>query len=192
MPAPVTQDARVNAKRTANALDRLEQVEKTLTNVVSAVNGTVGNINQQLTSQGEVLQAVVTMLGRDAVEKTIKDAREAAATASMEAEKRALEELRLRGDVVTMEFVTDKAIIVGREYMPDGTVRHPGRAQVAFQRVDPQFQPKLLGQVVGFLMELPNGGKFEIVEVLQVVEKDEEVAPPAGELASAPTAESAT
>lgn len=178
MPAPQTQDPRVLSKRTSNALDRLDQVEKTLPSLISAINNSLGQMNGQLNSQGEVLEAVVELLGQDTVSGKIKENRERRATETMEAEKKALEELKSRGDLVAVEKVTEKGLIVGREYNPDGTVRHPGRAQVAFQRVDDQFKAGLKDQAVGFVLSLPNGGKFEIVEIYEVVEKKEE-APPA-------------
>ncbi len=196
MAAPQTQDTRVLAKRTGDALDRLNQLEKTLPNIISAVNNAFGRMDGQLNSQGEVLEAVVDLLGQDSVTLKIKEKRELKATAAMEQEKAALEELVKNGDVVKVEAITEKALIVGREYNPDGTVRHPGRAQVGFQRVDVQFQPSLSGQKAGFMFDLPNGGKFEVVEVYEVVEKPEpkaeetkapEAPPPAPE-AAAPTA----
>jgi len=179
MAAPQTQDTRVLAKRTGDALDRLAQVEKTLPNIISAVNNAFGRMDGQLNSQGEVLEAVVALLGMDTVQAKIKETREAKATAAMEQEKAALEELVKNGDVALVEKIGDKALIVGREYNPDGTVRHPGRAQVAFQRVDVQFQPTLRDQKAGFTFDLPNGGKFEVVEVYEVVEKPEAAQPAA-------------
>ena len=191
MPVPATQDQRVLAKRTSNALDRLDQVEKTIPNLISAINNSLGGLNNQLNSQGEVLEAVVELLGVETVQSTIKASRERKATEAMEAEKKALEELKSRGDVAPAEKISEKALIVGREYNKDGTVRHPGRAQVAFQRVDDQFRQGLLGQAAGFVLELPNGGKFEVLEIYEVVEKKEEPAPPPPEAVAAPEADAA-
>lgn len=193
MPMPATKDPALLAKRTSNALDRLDQVEKTLPNLISAINNSLGGLSQQLNSQGKVLEAVMQLLGRETVETTMKEIEDRRVTETMEAEKKALEELLAAGNLAKVEKVTEKSIIVGREYQPDGSLRHPGRAQVAFPRVDPQFQPKLKDQAAGFVMELPNGGKFEVVEVFEVVQKpDEEAAaeaPPPAPEASAPAPE---
>lgn len=177
MPMPATKDPALLARRTSNALDRLDQVEKTLPNLISAINNSLGGMSQQLNSQGKVLEAVMQLLGRESVESTMKEIEERRATETMEAEKKALEELTAAGNLVKVEKVSEKSIIVGREYQPDGSLRHPGRAQVAFPRVDPQFQPKLKDQGVGFVMDLPNGGKFEVAEIYEVVQKAEEAAP---------------
>lgn len=190
MPMPATKDPALLAKRTSNALDRLDQVEKTLPNLISAINNSLGGLSQQLNSQGKVLEAVMQLLGRETVETTMKEIEDRRVTETMEAEKKALEELLAAGNLAKVEKVTEKSIIVGREYQPDGSLRHPGRAQVAFPRVDPQFQPKLKDQAAGFVMELPNGGKFEVVEVFEVVQKpDEEALPPPAPEASAPAPE---
>jgi hypothetical protein len=193
MPMPVTKDPALLARRTSNALDRLDQVEKTIPQLVSAINNSLGGLHQQVNSQGEVVEALVQLLGKETVESTIRDTRERRATEAMEAEKKALEELKGRGDLAAVEKVTEKSVIVGREYNPDGTVRHPGRAQVAFQRVDESFKTGLLNQPVGFILELPNKGKFEVVEIYEVVEKPapapEAPAEAAAETPPAPTAE---
>lgn len=174
---PQTQDTRLIAKRTTNALDRLDAVEKVLPELVTGINNSLGSMNQQLNAQGEVLDALVGLLGRDTVETAIKTNRETKATEMMEAEKKAYEELKVAGALSVVEKVTEKSIVVGREYNPDGTVRHPGRAQVAFQRVDAAFKDALLGQPAGFILELPNGGKFEVVEVAEVVQPPDPQAP---------------
>lgn len=176
MTVPSTQDQRVLAKRTSNALERLDQVEKTIPQLISAINNSLGGLNQTVNAQGEVLEAVVSLLGKDVIEANIADRRLVRATEAMESEKAALEQLKEKGDLAVTEKVTEKSIIVGREFLADGTLRHPGRAQVAYMRVDPEFQGKLLDQAVGYVIELPKGGKFEIVELYEVVEKPD--APP--------------
>lgn len=183
MPAPQTQDPRVLAKRTSNALDRLDAVEKTIPDLISAINNSLGGLNQQLNAQGEVLEAVVSLLGQETVQNTIKETRERKATELMEQEKKAMEELKASGAIAASETVTEKSIIVGREFNPDGSVRHPGRAQVPFARVDQNFKEALLGKSVGFVMDLPTGGKFEVVELYEVVPK------PAPEAPATPAAE---
>lgn len=175
---PNSQDTKVIAKRTTNALDRLDQIEKVLPELISGINNSFGGISQQVNAQGEVLEAVVGLLGKETIEAALKENRERKATEVMESEKKALEELKTAGAIAVTEKVTEKSIIVGREYNPDGTLRHPGRAQVPYSRVDANFKEKLLGQVAGFVLELPNKGKFEILEVCEVVQKPDAPAEP--------------
>lgn len=180
MPTPVTQDQRVLAKRTSNALDRLDAIEKTIAQLIPAINNSLGNLNQGISSQGEVLEAAVALLGRESVENSIKEARERRATETSEAQKKALEELVSRGELVAGTKVTEESVVVGREFNPDGSVRHPGRVQLAFQQVDAGFQAQFLGQAPGFTLDLPNGGKFEVQEVFELPPKaPEQAATPA-------------
>jgi len=155
-------------KKTSNALERLDQLEKTIPQIVAAVNQSVGQIQGQLSSAVEVLDAVVQTLGSDTIEKLILDSRKKKAEEQSDKEKQALAELVTQGAIVPANVVTEKSIIVGVETDKDGVVRVPGRAQVAFQRVDPQFQQGLLGQAVGFKLTLPNGGTFEVTELYEV------------------------
>lgn len=175
---PNSQDTKVIAKRTTNALDRLDQIEKVLPELISGINNSFGQLSQQINAQGELLEAIVGLLGKETVESSLKENRERKATELMESEKKALEELKAAGAIAVVEKVTEKSIIVGREYNSDGSLRHPGRAQVAYARVDANFKDKLLGQAAGFVMELPNSGKFEILEVCEVIQKPDAPALP--------------
>jgi hypothetical protein len=165
------------AKKTSNALERLDQVEKTVGNIVGAVNNSLGQVSQQLSGITEVLDAVVQTLGAETIQKLMTESRQAKAEAQAQAEEAALKELLAKGDIKATEKISEKSIVVGRETAKDGTVRIPGRAQVAFARIDPNFQSAFLGQGPGFSLDLPNGGKFEVLEVFEVVEKAD--SPPA-------------
>lgn len=174
MPAPQTNDTRVLSKRTNNALDRLDAVEQALPQILGSLNQTLGQFSQQLNAQGEVVEALVQALGRETVEGIIKDTRERKGQELMEQEKAALEELVSSGAVAKVDKVSEKTIIVGREINPDGTVRSPGRAQVPYARVTTELKEKFLGQTSPFAVDLPNGGKFEVQELFEVVMKPEE------------------
>lgn len=171
-------DARVNGQRTANALDRLAALEddfynKVIPAIVERVNGSLGMTSQQLNAQGEVLEAVVSLLGEATVEARIKETREKLATATAEAEKAKFEEAKANGKLVTAESIGEKTIIVGREEDANGVERVPGRFQIPFDRVNPTIKEKLLGQKAGFKLSLDGGGVFEVLELA------EEVAQPA-------------
>ena len=168
-------DQRQLARKTSNALERLDQVEKTVGNIVGAVNNSLGQVSQQLGGITEVLDAVVQTLGAETIQKIMTENRQAKAEAAAQAEEAALKELLSKGDIKVAEAISEKSIVVGRETNPDGTVRAPGRAQVAFARIDPNFQGPFLGKAVGFVLDLPNGGKFEVLEIYEVVEKPETV-----------------
>jgi len=187
-------DQRQLAKKTSNALERLDQVEKTVMNIVSAVNNSISQLGNQIGGVTEVLDAVVQTLGVETIQKIMSENRVAKAEAQAESEKAALAELLAKGDIKAVDKVSEKSIVVGRETDKDGTVRLPGRAQVAFARIDPNFQPQLLGQGPGFSLDLPNGGKFEVLEAYEVVEKAADATPAAEALpvSAATTTDQAT
>jgi len=180
-------DQRMLAKKTSVISERLDQLEQMLQSIVSSVNNGINQLGNQVGGVTEVLDAVVQTLGVETIQKIMGENRVAKAEAQSAAEKAALNELLTKGDVKAVEKITEKSVVVGRETDKDGAVRMPGRAQVAFQRIDPNFQASFLGQGPGFLLDLPNGGKFEVQEVYEVVEKKDEPAPEA-----LPVAETAT
>jgi hypothetical protein len=161
----------VLSKRLSEVAERQDQTEKTLVQLIPAINNGFSQASQQIAAQGEVLEALIALAGKEAVEKVMRANRELRAAENAETEKKALEELVARGEVVAVEKITDKSVIVGREFNPDGSVHHPGRFQLAYQKIDKQFQEQLLGQAAGFTITLPNGGKFEVQEVYQLSDK---------------------
>jgi hypothetical protein len=172
-------DQRQLARKTSNALERLDQVEKTIGNVVGAVNNSLGQVSNQLSQITEVLDAVVQTLGADTIQQLMIASRTAKAEAQSQAEEAALKELVEKGDVAAAEKITDKSIVVGKEFDKEGTLRPPGRAQVAYSRIDPSFQESFLGQGAGFVLDLPTGGKFEVTGVFEVVQKTDTATDPA-------------
>ena len=173
-----TNDVRVIDQRVLELYARVDAYEgvlgrfgKSIDQLVSGINNALGDLNQRLVSQSEVLDALVEAIGKDKVEELIKAGRVRRMHEVMESEKKALEDLRASGELVEVPLVTEKSVIVGREYEPDGQVRAPGRVQVAYARVDAQFQSSLINQPPGTSFVLPNGGKFEVLEIYEVVEK---------------------
>jgi hypothetical protein len=180
-------DQRVVINKAMNALEKLDVLSKTvdalsnevsqmkevLQNIIPAINKSFGNTNQQVSELIEVVDAVVTTLGREVIEQAMVSARKAKAETEAASQKLELDTAVASGKLVSVDKVTDKSVIVGKETNPDGNVRHPGRVQVQYARVEAEFQGKILGQPVGFVLELPTGGKFEIVEIYEETVKVE-------------------
>jgi hypothetical protein len=166
-------------KNLENTIERVTQLEKVIESIIPAINKTFSNTNQQISEAVEVLDAVVKTLGPATIEVAMVEERKAKATQEMERQKNELSVALAEGSLVSVDKVTEKSLIVGKETNPDGNIRHPGRVQVVYSRVEADFQAKLLGQAVGYVLELPTGGKFEVVEVFEEVTKS--VAPPASQ-----------
>lgn len=196
MSTPYTTDTRIIAKRSANALDRIGELETGLTllsqdiqRVLPAIDQAIQAVQQQLSGAIEVLDAVVSTLGTETIEKCMIENRRSKATSLMEADKARLEAELAAGSKVPVATITDKSTVVGVETEPDGSVRHPGRAQLVFSRIAPDFQNKLLGQPVDFVLELPTGGKFTVTGIFEDVEKAPELPAVPETPAEAPAAE---
>ena len=178
-------DQRVIINRAANALEKLDSVvkavdavtaevadiRKALQGIIPAINQTFTQTNQQLSEAVEVLDAVVKTLGPSVIEAAMVEERQARATAQAEELKARLAEAVSNGTLISVDKVTEGSTIVGKETNVDGSTRHPGRAQVAYQKIKPEFQAKMLGQSAGYTVELEGEGKFEILEIYEQVEK---------------------
>jgi len=56
---------------------------------------------------------------------------------------------------------------VGTETTPDGNAVGSGRIQFEFNRVGEPIQKGLVGQAVGYVLDLSNGNKFEVKEIYE-------------------------
>lgn len=149
-------------------VERVADVESAFPRLVEAIND---NIDRKLQPVIPLLNALTDLVGREAVASKMKEQREAQATQDMEMRKAQLEVLVKEGRLVKSDTVSDKSVIVARETGADGTVVHPGRFQMMFSEIAPQFQEKLLGKAVaGLKLDLPeNQGTFEVLESYEFV-----------------------
>jgi hypothetical protein len=158
-------------KQVKSALERIDQLEQDIPQIVMGVNQAIVSQRTGLGELAAVVEAVTEILGASTVDAKIKEINERKVNAKLDAAKKALEEGLANGEIVKADAVSDKSLIVGKEYDKDGNVLAPGRAQITFDGIMPEFQDKLLGQGAGFQVETKNGGKFEVVEVYDVVAK---------------------
>jgi len=182
-------DQRLLQKKTANALDRLDELEKALPQIVSGVNNSLQNLQRQQETVTEILDAVIEALGQETIHGIMANNRTKRAEQQAENEKKGIEEALTSGRLVVATAITEKTIIVGKETAADGGVRVPGRVQIPFVRVGEQFQAQLKDKGVGTKLDLPNGGgTFEVVEIYDVVPPPAEGAAPVAAAPEAPAA----
>lgn len=174
--------------KTPNAMDRLNAIEQKVEateaefpRLVSNINGAFTQINQNLDGLTEIVNAVVAILGEDAVSKALATHREQKELAKVEATKAAISQLRENGQLVEALVVSEKSMIVGVEKSKDGEVMAPGYVQLQFPQFKPEFQAKLLGQSVGFVLETAEGRSFTVNEIYDFVQAEVEETPDATE-----------
>ncbi len=166
-------------KQVRSALERIDGLEQELPRIVLAINEALEGAGQRVGQLANIVEAVVELFGADTVDAKIKEIADRKITANLERAKQALADGLEKGDLLKADAIGEKALVVGRELDKDGNVVFPGRVQLTFAGIKPEFQEKLKGQGVGTIIETPAGGKFEVLEVYDVVEK----APPAAEAA---------
>lgn len=169
-------------QRVKTALERIESLEINMGSIIQATNQVLNQVNARLSTIEETLAALVIEIGPDQVQARVDALRTEAAEARMKAAKDALDKATAAGDVVKSEAITEKSLIVGVEKDKDGKVIVPGRVQLTYTGVKPEFQTQLLGKGIGTIVKTTPGGTFEVTEVYDIVEKAPEAeATPASE-----------
>jgi hypothetical protein len=161
-------------KQVRSALERIDALEQELPRLGMAVDQALQVNGRRLGELASVLEAVVELLGASTVDAKIKEVADSKTMANMERAKQALEDALAKGELVKSETVTEKSLVVGREIDKNGSPIFPGRVQLTYGGIRPEFQEKLKGQAAGFSVETPRGNKFEVLEVYEVVEKQPE------------------
>lgn len=184
--------------------NRLDALEKDIPNILSGVSEGFMKLSGQLNELTEIVNALVGLVGEEDVAKGVTEARIAKAQEQSDSAKAALEKAVTEGKFEASETINETSVLVGIEKTKDGTVIPPGRAQLQFGTLLPDFKEQLLGQKIGFIVTTPPGGSFEITGIWNEVKKpvaeaapvttavpvvEGEVLPPATELPAAPAVE---
>jgi hypothetical protein len=170
-------------QKTKSALERLDVIEENLPRIVGGFNEVLNRFGTQLQVIDELMTAVVALLGEENVNSKVQENRIKRAEDNARLQAEDIEKRLTDGTLVRVEAISEKSLIVGREFDKEGTVMIPGRVQMDFVTVLPDYKEKLIGQKVGFSVPTPPGGKYEVVEIFEAVEKP---APAEGEVPAAP------
>ncbi len=159
-------------KMARGALERVDELEANIRQVIVGVNQSLQRIQNQMSSLIETTSAVVGLMGEETVLKAIEDARVARAQAKAEQARQAVVQALESGALVTEEIIRDA------EMNDDGKAPKDVGSFVALQELNgareevpggyqcspmiqwsPEFRKALIGQKVGF--EMPSGQKFK-------------------------------
>lgn len=180
MTTPVSQK-----KQVKNILERTEALENDLAGIAQAVQAALEEANNRTARLAKVIEAVVELLGAPTVDATMKEIEANKLQAASDAAKAELEKGVSEGRLTRAVGAGELSLIVGREFDAEGNTNGPGRVQVTFSSIKPEYQEVLRGQGSGFSFPTEAGGKFEVLEVYDVV-PDAPVAPePVAETTSA-------
>jgi hypothetical protein len=158
-------------------MDRIGALEHDFMEITAAIQQTFNEIGQRTQAMAEVLDAVVSLVGKDAVQKTITDAQDARLNENAQKAKDGLTKALEVGQIVPVtEGIGEDCIITGVEKDKDGNPVKPGYVQAAVSAVKPEFKEKMLLQNVGF--NFPTEvGSFEITGIFRTVAPKEPYIP---------------
>lgn len=172
-------------KKAANAMERLdvlesqvEDVQKTIQQLAMAMNNALNQSSQQVAELRETLDAVVGLVGLGAVQSSLEESRLARMIAAAEETKANIAKALEEGKMVKTDKISGKSLIIGREFRADGTEIPPGFAAIQLVQVKDDYRIKLLDQAPGFTMATEAGGKFEVMDVYEPVDKPAVAAAP--------------
>ncbi len=149
--------------------ERITALEQGLAQVLYKINQRFGSLDTGLVEANEKIEALIELLSStDEVQRVVQRKRLEQAQAQVEREKAALAEGVKEGYLVMADKVGERSLITGRYIDASGKVEEPGHTQLAIPGVALQFKEKLLGQSVGTFLDLPTGGKFELVAIFEV------------------------
>jgi hypothetical protein len=161
-----------------SVLDRVGNIEAALQNLIEQINKSFSTLDQQVSMVRELIGAVVDVVGVEAVKEAVEASRVAAALAqtkamtdARDAAVAALESGIANGEIVAADEIGPRSVIVGVEADAEGKEMAPGRAQLLFSGVKPEFQGQLLGKGVGTVLVTPAGGTFTVQGVYTFTEK---------------------
>lgn len=176
-------------KKAASAMERLDVVEaqvddmqKTLPQLAIGMNDAVNRLSGQFNDHNETLDALIGLVGVNAVQAAIQEARLNRMKTAAETTKANITKAVADGKLAKADKIGEKTLIVGRETKADGTEIPPGYAAMSFSQVKKDYKEKFLGQAAGFVFDTEAGGKFEVQELYEAVPE----ATPTPEAATAP------
>jgi tetrahydromethanopterin S-methyltransferase subunit G len=166
-------------------LQRVENIEKKLQNVITNVDQMFGQVRNSVTSTLEVLEATLLVMGdfsgldmAQQVQDKIKAKRLEREVERVNAEQAQLEQMVSAGALRVAEAVTNTSVLVGKFFEPDGTVSGAGRSQFSFDQItSDEFKQAVMGASVGFIYSKDG---VKVMELLAVYEPNTvtPVAPP--------------
>lgn len=172
--------------RIKSALERIEALEQEFPRIIGGVNNGFMNVEGRLNETTEIMNAMAELIGQDSVAAKVAENRTKRAEATAAAQTEGLAKALADGKVAKVETISEKTIIIAKAFDKDGNLEVPGRIQMDFGQVKPEFREQFLGKSVGAILDTPVGGKLEVTELYEVV-----APPPPAANTDAPAAETA-
>ncbi len=181
-----TIDTLSNTRRIKNAMERLDDLEKAVTMVMSLIDRELGTMVTQVNSLSEVINALTDVVGMDKVQAVLTKKAED----KRDAEQKQIDEHLAAGRIVKADKVGPNSIISYEERDATGMVRIPGKFFKNVGTLANDAKNLLRDQLEGFEAGIGNGAVMKVLEIWDIVPP----APPAPQMTTtdvAPVAPSA-
>jgi hypothetical protein len=153
--------ARMAGTSARNALQRVQDIEETVQQVVV-------NFTQEITKINETCNVLVDMLGREAFEAALTSKRDTADANAVAAQKKALADAVEVGALKVADTIAESSLLVLTEKTADGVpLKWGSRIQIPLGQVKEQFRTQLVGKKVGAVVPTPEGHLFEVAEIYE-------------------------
>lgn len=148
--------------------ERLHYLMKTNTALIQTVNSfaqfTTEEMRNQLFSQIETPNEEIINIIQHQIDKNILDENIALQAAQVAGVEKYLSE----GKLSPIEKVTETSLIICHRLEPDGSYSNPGRIQMEFSAIYPEYKERLLNKGIGELVEDVDGSRMKIVEIYAI------------------------
>jgi hypothetical protein len=157
-------------QQTKSLSERLGALEENFARVLFGINQRFQGIDQRLVTLEELVDGLMEQNGRGEIERIVDAKRLERAHALAAQERATLDQAVVDGYASAVEVAGARSIVIGKYLDAQGVTIEPGRAQLVMPGIAPHFREKLLGQGAGTSIDLPDGGKFVVVEIYEVDE----------------------
>jgi hypothetical protein len=178
-----TIDTFANSRKIRNISERLDDLEKATTMLMSLVDRELGSAITQVNALSDVINAITDVVGLDRVQAALTEK----AVQRLNLEQQQMDDAAAAGRVVKAEKITPSSIIGYEEKDANGQIRPPGKFFKNLSVLAPQAKQLLDGQAVGFEAGIGNGATMKVLEIWEMV-----AAPEATEEAPATAPETTT
>jgi hypothetical protein len=151
-------------KKTLNALERLDALEKAVVGLLNVSNKEFGNIHGQLSATADIVNALTDITGQPVVEAQL----EKRATAALKQDQEAIDAGLLEGRLTPATEVGPNTVLGYKETMPNGKERVPGKFFKNFGNINSEAQQLLTGKKIGDVVSVGET-KVEVLEVFNLV-----------------------
>jgi len=162
-----------------NVVQRTERLEKVHDALASETMAAFSRVDKKFVEHSELLGAIVDIVGADTIVARINERQQQRDKDASDKAAAGVKLLVEKGDLKVVDTIGEKTLIVGRDLDAGGNPIGPGRVQVEFALLKPDFKEKLAGGKVGTTIVTASDEEkgvtqtFEVTELYEFAEKAE-------------------